>query len=77
MIERQRERNTAGDWTRPRPEMLYWLRDDEMLVQELLQRVQCVIAHVGESFSPLVIYIFDILKVAYLIEIWQKSEDES
>uniref|UniRef100_A0A674NJ40 Guanine nucleotide exchange factor DBS-like n=1 Tax=Takifugu rubripes TaxID=31033 RepID=A0A674NJ40_TAKRU len=28
--------------------MLCWLRDDEMSVQELLQRVQCVIAHVDE-----------------------------
>lgn len=31
--------------------MLCWLRDEEMSVQELLQRLQCVIAHVGESCS--------------------------
>lgn len=30
--------------------MLCWLREDEMSVQELLQRVQCVITHVGKSF---------------------------
>nr|XP_054605595.1 guanine nucleotide exchange factor DBS isoform X3 [Nothobranchius furzeri] len=30
------------------PEMLCWLREDEMSVQELLQRVECVIAHVDE-----------------------------
>ncbi|KAJ0032734.1 hypothetical protein NQD34_002815 [Periophthalmus magnuspinnatus] len=30
------------------PEMLLWLRQDEMSVQELLQRVQCVITHVDE-----------------------------
>ncbi|XP_015254704.1 PREDICTED: guanine nucleotide exchange factor DBS-like [Cyprinodon variegatus] len=28
--------------------MLCWMREDEMSVQELLQRVQCVIAHVDE-----------------------------
>lgn len=32
----------------PHPEMLSWLREDEMSVQELLQRVQCVITHVGK-----------------------------
>lgn len=47
-IEAQRE-GAGGESVRPRPEMLCWLRDDEMSVQEMLQRVRCVIAHVGES----------------------------
>lgn len=47
-IEAERE-GAGGERVRPRPEMLCWLRDDEMSVQEMLQRVQCVIAHVGES----------------------------
>uniref|UniRef100_A0AAV2KSZ7 Uncharacterized protein n=1 Tax=Knipowitschia caucasica TaxID=637954 RepID=A0AAV2KSZ7_KNICA len=34
----------------PAPEMLLWLRQDEMSVQELLQRVQCVITHVVSPF---------------------------
>lgn len=52
--ERERENGRRVDATNI-PEMLCWLREDEMSVQELLQRVQCVITHVGESshFSPL------------------------
>ncbi|KAL4630758.1 guanine nucleotide exchange factor DBS-like isoform X1 [Arapaima gigas] len=34
-------------------EMLYWLREEEMSLQELQQRVDCVITHVGECLSPL------------------------
>lgn len=45
--EREREGEESG--CDPHPEMLCWLREDEMSVQELLQRVQCVITHVGES----------------------------
>lgn len=41
------------------PEMLCWLREDEMSVQELLQRVQCVITHVGKlSHSSPFFFIF-------------------
>ncbi len=45
----------------PHPEMLCWLREDEMSVQELLQRVQCAITHVGKSshfFSLIFRFIF-------------------
>lgn len=45
--ERARFREESGCC--PHPEMLCWLREDEMSVQELLQRVQCVITHVGKS----------------------------
>lgn len=44
--EREKGEESGCD---PHPEMLCWLREDEMSVQELLQRVQCVITHVGES----------------------------
>lgn len=46
--ERERERGEESGCD-PHPEMLCWLREDEMSVQELLQRVQCVITHIGES----------------------------
>lgn len=45
-------RGSAYDGCDPLPEMLVWLREDEMSVQEMLQRVQCVITHVGESHKP-------------------------
>lgn len=41
----------------PHPEMLCWLREDEMSVQELLQRLQCVITHVGESRYFLLVWL--------------------
>lgn len=45
--ERRGEQEESGCY--PHPEMLCWLREDEMSVQELLQRVECVITHVGKS----------------------------
>lgn len=52
----ERERGRSGEREKGRrvdathtPEMLSWLREDEMSVQGLLQRVQCVITHVGKS----------------------------
>lgn len=49
--ERERAARERGEESGcdPHPEMLCWLREDEMSVQELLQRVQCVITHVGKS----------------------------
>lgn len=48
MSEQESERRGWGVDASPHPEMLCWLREDEMSVQELLQRLQCVITHVGE-----------------------------
>lgn len=51
--ETKRDQEKSG--CNPHPEMLCWLREDEMSVQELLQRVECVITHVGKSS-----YIFSV-----------------
>lgn len=52
-VAAERESETKRDQEKsgcnPHPEMLCWLREDEMSVQELLQRVECVITHVGKS----------------------------
>lgn len=58
--EREKEEESGCN---PHPEMLCWLREDEMSVQELLQRVQCVITHVGMwlhfSSFPLIFTLSD------------------
>lgn len=60
----QREREGEESGCNPHPEMLCWLREDEMSVQELLQRVQCVITHVGKSLNFLIIlFIFHTIRI--------------
>lgn len=52
--------------------MLCWLRDDEMSAQELLQRLQSVIAHVGESFTASLFHFGE--NIFELIEPWQEAQ---
>lgn len=74
--EREREsgeREGEESGCDPHPEMLCWLREDEMSVQELLQRVQCVITHVGKSFI-FVLLFFPLLILLFIFHTFSWNE---